>query len=225
VVRVIGDFNDWSAPGNKLTPSLNGEGWTMDLALAPGVYRYVFLPNGQTVPVGAEFEKRVNVLVIPPSEYKTLPAKKGDGVISASAVMHTCDAHYVRRLNLRTYALRLRTRKGDVADEIVAVWSEGGEQKNYPMKFLDADPLFDYFEVKVVVDPAQPFNYRFLLDDGAGVRAYDQTGLGKGVLGAKPFTITPNQFKVLPQPETPQEPSSTRSTASESPRSRVLEAR
>jgi hypothetical protein len=198
VVRVIGDFNSWNAPGQKLSPSLTGEGWTMDLSLNPGVYRYVFLPNGATVPLGKEFERQVNVVVIPPAEFARLPEKKGDGIISAAGVAHTVDRKYVSRLNVRTYALRIRTRKNDVADEVVAVHPDGSEQKNYPMRLIGTDPLFDYYEAKVVVPPDVPFSYLFFLDDGDGVRAVDRDGLQKGVLSEKPFRILPRDFKVPP---------------------------
>jgi len=198
-MRVTGDFNDWSAPGSDMMRSLSGDGWTMDLTLNPGVYRYVFVQKGEAVPTGEEFRKQVQVIVLPPADFKLLPAVKGDGLITESGIQHHGDSHDLKRINLRTYEVTLRTRKDDVLSEAIAVWSEGGkEQKNYPLKFVDSDPLFDYYQVKVVVDPTATFYYRFLLDDGTGTRAYDKAGLSKGIIGGDPFAVRPNQLKIPP---------------------------
>jgi hypothetical protein len=197
-VRVVGDFNDWSAPGVKMIPSATGEGWTLDLPLAAGVYRYVYLPNGATVPCGKAFDSQVKVIVIAPDDYSLFPAKKGDGMITQSGVAHEDTPKFVKRLNARTYSLRLRTRKDDVLAEAVSVWSPGKDQKNYPMRLVGSDPLFDYYEVKIVVAPRARFSYRFLLDDGDGIQTYDQNGLNPGVLGNDPFVIGPDDYLVRP---------------------------
>src|SRR5579862_3825670 len=87
-VTVVGDFNHWDAPGIKLKQSPNSLGWTLDLKLEPGAYRYVCLENGQTVPTGDDFKKAVQTLVITPPDYARYPGVQGDGIITASALRH-----------------------------------------------------------------------------------------------------------------------------------------
>lgn len=197
-MRVTGDFNGWSAPGDSMVRSSDGTAWTYDLALGPGVYRYVLLENSSTVPTGEAFSKQVKVILVEPADYKLFPAVRGDGLITPSGVSHSANSKTVRRLNQLSYLLVLRTRKDDVLSAAVAAWNVGGEQKNYPMKPSAADPLFDYYQARIVVNPSKPFQYRFLLDDGHGIRAFDRSGLSPGVIGGDPFEVQPNAYKILP---------------------------
>jgi 1,4-alpha-glucan branching enzyme len=45
-VRLAGTFNDWNAQSTPMSKSGPGE-WSVDLELAPGVYEYRFVVDGQ----------------------------------------------------------------------------------------------------------------------------------------------------------------------------------
>ncbi len=68
-LAIAGDWNDWTAVAMRR----EGRGrWTVELPLAPGVYRYALLVDGRAwaVPDGVpslpdDFGGRVGVLVVP----------------------------------------------------------------------------------------------------------------------------------------------------------------
>lgn len=195
-VTVVGDFNHWDAPGMKVKPSGDGLSWVVDLDLEPGAYRYVWIENGQTVPTGEAFKKAVQMLVITPADYAKFPGVQGDGIITASALRHFPDARDTKRLKDRTFQLSFRTRHDDVQSVAVSVTQPGSETKVYPMALASSDPVYDLYQVKVVVDPDRLFQYRFLLNDGRGSRAFDTRGLSPGTIGAgDPFSQDPRSYK------------------------------
>ncbi|HWD41143.1 MAG TPA: alpha amylase N-terminal ig-like domain-containing protein [Fimbriimonas sp.] len=192
-VYAVGDFNDWKTPGLPLRQE--GGSWKLDLKVDPGVYKYVFLAEGQSLPKGDELKKAEQLLAIPPPDYAKHVAEKGDGIITQSGVRHRPDAHDTSRFKTRAFDLTLRTRRDDVESVSVMAWNEGEAQKIYPMALKESDPLFDYYRVKIVVQPDQPFLYRFLLNDGRGSRAYDASGLSQGLIGGDPFKQSPFSYK------------------------------
>ena len=199
-VAVVGDFNRWDAPGIKMQPILNGYRWKLDLNLEAGAYRYICLENGATIPTGTARDGALKWLIVTPKGYADRPAEMDDGVITESGLGHFPDSRDTWRLSDRTIEIGFRTRHNDVRTISIAVSQPEAEQKDYPMVRGEADPVFDWFTVKIVVNPDKPFLYRFLLDDGAGTRAYDTAGLSPGTIGGgDPFRQDPRGMEILKQ--------------------------
>jgi hypothetical protein len=197
-VAVVGDFNSWDAPGIRMTPIENGYRWKLDLNLEPGSYRYTCLENGAAPPTGAARDAAVKWLLVTPKGYANHPAALDDGIITESGLGHYPDPRDTWRLSERTIEIGFRTRHDDVRTVSIAVSQPEAEQKDYPMVRAEADPVFDWFTVKIVVNPDKPFLYRFLLDDGAGPRAYDTGGLSGGLIGGgDPFRQDPATMTIL----------------------------
>jgi Glycogen recognition site of AMP-activated protein kinase len=74
-VCIAGSFNEWEPDGAELRRS-DGDKWTKDLALAPGVYEYRFVVDGKWMPdpnaarsVPNPFGEPNSLLIVPaPSE-------------------------------------------------------------------------------------------------------------------------------------------------------------
>jgi len=194
-VYVVGDFDDWKAPGEKLVLGSDGQTWQTTLKLDPGVYRYVYLENDQKLPDPDALKDSEHFLTITPPEYKKSPGDLDDGQITASAIRHR-PLLDVTRVNERTFQVAIRVRKDDVRSVTVTVSQPDHDQKNYSMVKSASNPLFDEFSQKIVVVPSLDFDYRFLLNDGAGPRAFDTRGLSGGVIGGgDAFHLTPATIK------------------------------
>jgi hypothetical protein len=197
-VAVVGDFNGWDAPGIKMQPILNGYRWKADVDVPPGAYRYVVLENGTTVPMGAARAAAMKWLVVEPTDYSKHPAEIGDGVITESGLGHFPDSRDTWRLSDKVFQVGFRTRHQDVMNVSIAVSQPGAEQKDYAMVYSEQDPVYDWFMVKVVLNPSKPFLYRFILDDGNGPRAFDTAGLAPGTIGGgDPFRQDPGALPIV----------------------------
>lgn len=196
-VQVVGDFNHWDPPGIKMASNSDRIEWKLDLKLEPGAYRYVCLENGQAVPTGDAFEKAVKWLILTPPDYAKQPGELDDGLITASALAHWPDGRSTTRLNERTFLLMFRTRHNDVRSVSVAVSQPGSEEKIYPLVLAGGDPVYDRFQVKIVINPDKAFLYRFVLNDGRGIRVFDTAGLSEGVIGGgDPFRQDPHAYPI-----------------------------
>ena len=144
-MTVAGTFNGWNKTANPLTQSADGKTWTITLNLAPDVYQYKFVVDGETWTPDPNSLKLQDpqgntnsLLTVAPPDYKTKPAKVGDGIITESALLHVPDSHYVTRIDKTHIALILRTRRDDL--ESVNVYTDHGISKSKRLP-LDLIPM------------------------------------------------------------------------------------
>ena len=189
-ITVAGSFNNWSKQASPLTQQRDRIHWSATLQLAPGIYTYKFVIN-DTRWLTPPDAPRVNdgsgningVLTVAPPDYEKLPAKRGDGLITASGVIHHVSGdtpaspvrsvRYIERVDRGQLFLTLRTRRDDV-QSCQLLLAEGVAPRRQPMAQYAADTLFDYWGVHIEVPAgARQLKYAFLLRDGDQDRLYD----------------------------------------------------
>jgi cyclomaltodextrinase / maltogenic alpha-amylase / neopullulanase len=220
-VTVAGTFNRWNRSANPLRPRAGTLVWTARLELPPGVYQYRFVINGsrwitpQDAPRINDGSGTINaVLVVAPKEYAALPARLGDGQITASGVLHEVAAapppstaravRYVVRADSGHIDLTLRTRRGDV--EACSLRTPGptpARPAGAPMTRYASDALFDYWRARVEVPAgASALRYVFLLRDGPALRIYDNAGaLWNTSHEIRWFQLMPTDFPPFETPD------------------------
>ena len=201
-VNLVGSFNAWNRTAISLTSTPDHLHWQTSTSLAPGAYEFRFLVNDDkefTCPEYAIQHKLnfpdVNVLVVKPDEYKKLPGRLGDNLITPSGLSHKPLSDDVKRISQRVMKIRFRTRRSDVENVLIDV-TQGAEQKIYPMAQSQNDELYDYHYVRISVDPAAPIEYFFILKDGTESFRFSQKGLIQGLLVNSKFKILPNEYAV-----------------------------
>ncbi len=160
-VHVVGQFNNWDKTTHPLRLEQDGKTWRAKFKIAPGVYQYLFVENGNrwlpdpSAPgVGDANGNKNSLLIVEPPDYDSRPGKVGDGHITLSALLHRPDRRDTVRLDEKRFAVWLRTRKGDV--ERVSVESGPSLTKER------SDELYDYWRGEM----ANVSEYRFRVTDG-----------------------------------------------------------
>ncbi len=94
VVYLAGSFNDWQPRQARMQSEDGGRTWTLTLKLPPGAHQYKFVVNGtdwRTDPNAPEIDDgngNLNSVVwVEPDGYNR-PAKRGDGEITRSGLIH-----------------------------------------------------------------------------------------------------------------------------------------
>ena len=166
-VTVAGTFNGWNKTANPLAKSADGKTWTITLNLEPNVYQYKFVVDGETWTPDPNSLKLQDpegntnsLLMVAPPDFKTKPAKVGDGIITESALLHVVNSHYVTRIDKTHFSIVLRTRRDDVESATIA--RIGSEVKMRPYR---SDALFTYWRGIVPITGGNSA-YMFVVQDG-----------------------------------------------------------
>jgi cyclomaltodextrinase / maltogenic alpha-amylase / neopullulanase len=197
-VHVAGTFNHWDKSATLMDRGADGRTWTKTLRLEPGKHLYKFVLDGEewiTDPKSVKDEDDGNghinsVLMIWPKGYE-VPARKGDGRITETAILHETDPPFLNydRGHLQ---LALRVRPNDVATVAVLV---GNQQ--FVMTAHEGDELHQLYTARVPWDRKQNLQYTFFLQDGP-LRRY----FGPGGLSAEPqrFMVDATSFQPFTVP-------------------------
>ncbi|MFH0777175.1 MAG: alpha amylase N-terminal ig-like domain-containing protein, partial [Candidatus Eisenbacteria bacterium] len=183
-VTLAGTFNNWS-PNAQPTEFDEATGlWTVTLELLEGEYQYKFVVNGskwyhdpgQELKAPDGFGGHNSILRVGDYDRFRQPAKRGDGKILAEALYHDTGLPYSQWSDEQTASLRLRVKKGDVEYcSVVALGGapgssggtpvEGGARE-FPMKWLAQDGVFEYYRV-AVPSGSGTLSYVFKLRDAS----------------------------------------------------------
>jgi len=183
-VNVAGSFNGWNKDADPLRVSADGVTWTKHIKLKPGSYTYKFVLNGDTWITDPKAARNVddgngntNSQLIIGGAGDSKPALIGDGIITASALLHLSEIPYLN-YDRGKLTLALRTRTTDIKSVQVAVDGVG----TFKMSDVGGDGFYDMYSVQVPWDRKKDVNYRFLLDDGKGPYIFGPQGL-KSLMG------------------------------------------
>ncbi|MBC8143608.1 MAG: alpha-glucosidase C-terminal domain-containing protein [Armatimonadetes bacterium] len=190
-VNVAGTFNNWDKNALPMTKGADGV-WVVQTRVPLGKSQYKFVINGETWVTDPEGKSEDDgggnnnsVLLKAPKEYAT-PARVGDGVITASAVLHDTAPPF-RNYDRGQLSLSVRVRPNDVKSVAALV---GG--KRYPLVRQGGDELYDKYAVRVPWNRKTDLSYSFAISDGAKTFRYGANGL---TASAKPFTLDAATFK------------------------------
>lgn len=195
-VTVAGAFNHWDKRAHPMVKE--GRTWSLSLRLAPGKHPYKFVLDDQTWITDPKSQRdeddgngNVNsILILLPPDY-AVPARRGDGVITSSAVEHVQESpllNYDRgRLILTVYV-----RPEDVDN--VRILDHVGNA--IPMARVGGDEVIERWTGTVAWDRKSPIRYEFEIVDG------DKSWrLGKyGIDSKAGFEIAPDALRVLETP-------------------------
>lgn len=178
-VNLAGSFNAWNKDSQPMKGSDGGRTWVLSLKLKPGRYTYKFVLNGEkwvTDPNAYRNEGDGNgntnsLLVVTPEGYD-VPAAKGDGNITASALEHLTAIPFLN-YDRNRLILSLRTRPNDVSSIKVSLDGLG----TYPMEDKGGDEFFETYSASVPWNRKADLRYRFVLDDGKGSMDFGPMGL------------------------------------------------
>ena len=186
-LSVAGQFNNWNKDANPMRKS--GDTWSTTINLKPGSYQYKFVRNGEEwiqdpkAPGVDDGNGNTNsLLVLVPEDFKKIPGKRNDSIITASAVVHKQEVPWLN-FDQGKLSLTLQVRKDDVGR--IELRTKG---KNTPMKRIGGDELFDLYRVSIVWDKKAPLHYSFALIDGQTLKVVGPKGLTAKAEG--------NQFKI-----------------------------
>jgi len=167
-VSVVGQFNDWDRAAFPLKLESDGKTWSGQFPIAPGVYQYLFVENGDrwiadpTAPPAPDANGNINsLLIVSPLEYDANPGSRGDGIVTASAIRHNPDRRDTVRLSGDRAAIKVRTRMNDVDGVDVVVG-----KKSYPGKAAGNDPLVETWRVEFNFPSGWDGQYRIFVKDG-----------------------------------------------------------
>lgn len=204
-VNIAGSFNGWNRDADAMTVSADGLTWTRQVPLSPGTYTYKFVLDGTTWVTDPTAAKNVDdgsgnknseLLVLPIGYEK--PAKKGDGVITASVLRHLMGEPFLN-YDRGKLMLTLQTRANDIASVKIAVDGRG----SFAMSETGGDDVYTQYVAQVPWDRKHDFRYRFLLDDGSGTMVFGPNGLlprSAPTAAADAYTVRAAEFKPFEVP-------------------------
>ncbi|MEZ0324916.1 MAG: alpha amylase N-terminal ig-like domain-containing protein [Fimbriimonas sp.] len=173
-IHVVGQFNNWDKTTHPLQLDPDGKTWKGKFMIAPGVYQYLFVENGNkwlpdpNAPRAGDANGNTNsLLIVEPIDYDRFPRKAGDGLITESALLHRPDRRDTVRLDSGRFAVWLRTRAGDI--ELIEIVSD---QAPVPMTKERSDELYDYWRGEM--PGLQPYTFRIV--DGSRSYSYPKNG-------------------------------------------------
>ncbi len=171
VVYLAGTFNDWQVGRHPMQSTDGGRTWTLILHLMPGVYQYKFVVNGtdwRTDPKASHTVDdgmgNINSLLVVEAKGVNPPGRRGDGVITRSALRHDPGGLlWLQAEDERNVAITVRTRRDDVQTVLLVVY-DGERFARRPMPVVARDVLFAYYRVSL---PILPVQYLFIVEDGS----------------------------------------------------------
>ncbi|MBX3110780.1 MAG: alpha-glucosidase C-terminal domain-containing protein [Fimbriimonadaceae bacterium] len=197
-VSVVGTFNDWHKERDPMKVDSDGRTWRLSKVLRPGKYQYKFVLDGDTWTVDPRAKTNVDdgngntnsVLLVVPPDYSLRPGRKGDGVVTGSAVVFTTG---IPRVNLDRGRLTLHidTRRDDV--ERVVVVTAGGRHEAEPVA---ADELSTEWAVSVPWSGRSELRFHFEVVDGRTRLRVGPDGVGR----KGDFVLRPGEFKPFTVP-------------------------
>ncbi len=178
VVYLAGSFNDWQPRQARMQSEDGGRTWTLTLKLPPGAHQYKFVVNGtdwRTDPNAPEIDDgngNLNSVVwVEPDGYNR-PAKRGDGEITRSGLIHNPNDTRDRYVHQNRLFLRVRTRKDDV--EAVELVITNRPRRTIRMEPFVDDSLYTYYQVSL---PDRDADYYFVIRDGRTRLALTASGI------------------------------------------------
>jgi len=201
-VSVAGTFNDWNKDATKL--AAQGRLWSVTVPLAPGRIEYKFVLNGSEWIVDPKGKSQddgngnINsVMIIPPAGFD-IPAHKGDGLITASALYADTTPSYLN-YDRNKLGLSVRVRTDDVAEVDAVV-----NGKTLPMTDVGGDELYAKYHVDIPWDRNSDLSYGFSLTDGSAVRYFGPQGLTDTQAGNQ-YRLSAQSFHPFLVPDWPQQ--------------------
>ena len=196
-VNIAGTFNGWDKAATPLHKTSDRKTWEVTLNLAPGKIQYKFVLNGSdwTLDPNSPHEGDGNgnensYYLLRPSDYSQ-PARKGDGHIATSAVMHIQEVPYLN-FDRGQLSLELRVRPSDV--QAISVFVNG---KRYRMTEFPGDDVYAIAKASVPWNRQTTLTYSFELSDGSLVKRYGTNGFsGK----PSPFVLDSKKFRPITVP-------------------------
>lgn len=167
-VAVAGTFNQWDHARHPMTLGNDGT-WRTTINIAPGIYTYRFVLNGNSwivdpsAPIETDLNSNQNsLLIVRPEIYDAKAGKLGDGDITAGVLRHRPNNADTVLRSKNSVTINLRARHDDI--EKIRLNIAG--QKPVDMERIESNALFDIWQcVTKVSDPAK-FSYDFELYDG-----------------------------------------------------------
>jgi cyclomaltodextrinase / maltogenic alpha-amylase / neopullulanase len=205
-VAVVGAFNHWDRAAFPLQKQPDGKTWKGTFPIAPGVYPYLFVENGNKwvkdplAPPFPDANGNVNgKLVVLALDYDERPASPKDDHVTASALRHRPGPEDTVRLNGTRARVKLRTRRDDVQG-VTVIYGRAAELPgpipggSSEMELVARDELYDTWAGEIVFLPSGPTPYHFAFWT-KGFRIYGPKGLGRGERFQQEFANYP-----LPNP-------------------------
>ncbi len=199
-VNIAGTFNNWNKDATPMTREADGITYSIKLALAPGRYLYKFIldgdqwitdPNAKSEDDGEGNTNSIFLAI--PKDFVGV-AKKGDGIIAASALLHLKqipDRNYDRGV----FQVSLRVRSNDVQKVSLLVTG----QKPVAMRTSSSDEFYTRMVATFPWDGKKPFGYTFELTDGDKKVFFGPNGVTQAQAG-NAFAISKESFKPFPVP-------------------------
>lgn len=200
-VYLAGTFNDWQV-GRTPMHSEDGKNWQVTLHLMPGVYQYKFVVNGtewrtdpQAIQQIDDGMGNLNSVLVVEANTINPPARRGDGVVSRSALRHRPEEMFYLHADEGDVFLTVRTRRADV-QTVSLLLNNGKQRTSREIPRVARDALFEYYRVAF---PARSLHYLIQVRDARTVLWLSP----EGVSDTQPkqwFSLNPNQ---LPRVHTP----------------------
>lgn len=202
-VHLAGDFNGWRADATPMKEKAGTGRYEIELELPAGRQMYKFVLNGTTWVHDMENPEKqedghsgYNSVVFigrPPTSKRGQP---DDGRIDVEQLIHdpsrlsfACAVDDDRRVILRLHALAGDLRSVRVEVTPAPTGSKGDRKVKGTRRFAAAVPMRriaeldgrDVFEARLLYPERHPesIRYRFLLSDGANLKAFGRNGLGE----------------------------------------------
>ncbi|HRF59615.1 MAG TPA: alpha-amylase family glycosyl hydrolase [Fimbriimonadaceae bacterium] len=200
-VAVAGTFNNWDKKANLMARGADGRTWTFKRRLQPGKHQYKFVlddENWVTDPKAQKQEDDGNgninsILILFPSEYLKTPGKKGDGVVTPSAIRHLQSAPDLN-FDRGELTLAITVRPEDVAKlEVVT------PNRRIPLTRTAGDEILETWRAKVPWNRRDGLKYRFELGDGPKTWVLGANGVREKE--AEWFALDPKTFKPFEVPK------------------------
>jgi len=201
-VSVAGSFNGWNKDADPLILSGDGLTWTKHLKLRPGTYTYKFVLNGERWIVDPKVIRNVDdgggntnsELLVEPTTFLK-PAKKGDGIITTSALLHLVEVPYLNYDRGRL-TVSLQTRTNDIASIKLHVVNQG----EIPMHLVGGDELYQRYAASFEWDRKHDLTYSFILDDGQGALSFGPKGLTSASEPDNSYSVRASKFQPFEVP-------------------------
>lgn len=196
-VNLAGTFNNWNKDADPMKVGTDGRTWRLKKTLDPGRHQYKFVLDGDqwTVdPKGTDISdgngNTNSLLLLLPPDYSRLPGKKGDGVITSSAILFSASLPRVN-LDRGQLTLQMDTRKDDV-EKVLLVTPRGKR----PASMVSGDEFSTTWAVTLPWSGKTTQRFHFEVVDGKTRLAVGPKGAGK----AGDFALKPGDFKPFEVP-------------------------
>lgn len=193
-VAIVGGFNGWDKARDPMRRDENGE-WHGTVQIAPGVYPYLFVLNGNQwvpdplAPKIVDLNSNVNSkLIVRPLAYDALPGAVGDGHITREAIRHRPTREDTVRRSESGYSFTLRTRANDVQKVMIEI--DGGH-KTW-LKRVASDELFDTWRADLRLNQHRAIRYRFEIVDGSTKMPLPESGTYEQNVSTIPLPSIPD---------------------------------